>query len=50
MANQSQAEARPAKVLAVTSLAAFMASLDLFIVNVASTTSAATSTAPRCRT
>src|SRR5882757_4748270 len=35
MANQSQVEARPAKVLAVTSLAAFMASLDLFIVNVA---------------
>ena len=35
MANHSQIGARPATVLAVTSLAAFMASLDLFIVNVA---------------
>lgn len=35
MANQSQPAARPGAVLAVLSAAAFMASLDLFIVNVA---------------
>ena len=35
MENQSQPSVRPAAVLAVLSLAAFVASLDLFIVNVA---------------